>query len=610
MLKKLFMVMLAALVLFALPVGAQEEVLELDEVVVTASRYEESIMDTPVSIEVISQEEIEESNANNLADLLQFAGSVHIKDNGGLYAKKDVLIRGFRGDQVLILIDGQPYNNPNDGEVKLQQIPIELIKRVEVLKSPSSAIYGPNAMGGVINIITKDAKDISKTTLNLGLGSYNTKQLGISSSFTGDKSSFVFIYDDLYSDGHRENSKIDREDFFAKYKYLLSETTDIKVAFKYNDSYIEYPGTTIFQSNGIMDDIDRNINFVLNQNFEEKDRQISLFNNNRDLYAITYGFTDYITDTNINSYGLSYQENLYLKNHTVSYGLDLTKNEVEAKINYFDYGIFAYTEDNYNKDNLNKAVFIQDKYNYNEKNIFSYGLRYDDHDEYGSELSPKFGYIYKINDNLNFNFAASQSFRAPSFYELYGTYGNLDLKPEKTDSFDLGFKYFDDVCSREISIFKRDVKDLIVTDYVNEINLNEESADITGFEISSNRTFNNKFEFGFNYTYLKAEDVNGEQLIDMPNHEMSLNLHYLLENARISLFNRYVGERRDVLNVPPYDAPESSSFFVSDFKVTSNLTADTEISVEINNLFDREYEVVNDYPMPGRNFMVNLSTKF
>ena len=172
MLRKTVLVMLTALLIFAVPVSAEEEVMELDEVVVTASRYQESIMETPVSIEVIDQEEIEESNARNLADLLQDAGGVYIKNFSGLTGKKDIIIRGARQDQILYLLDGQPLNSPQDGVIRLEDIPISVIKKIEISKSASSSIYGANAMGGVINIVTQDADQENKTEIDFGLGSY------------------------------------------------------------------------------------------------------------------------------------------------------------------------------------------------------------------------------------------------------------------------------------------------------------------------------------------------------------------------------------------------------------------------------------------------------
>ncbi|MFW6294234.1 MAG: TonB-dependent receptor plug domain-containing protein [Halanaerobium sp.] len=599
MLKKLFLVMLAALILFALPVGAQEEVLELDEVVVTASRYEESIMDTPVSIEVISQEEIEESTASNLAELLRDAGGVHIKDKGGLVLQKDVLIRGARQDQILYLIDGQPYNSPQDGVIRLEDIPISIIERIEVLKSSGSSIYGANALGGVINIITKDAGDLKETTVDLGIGSYDTRKFNISTAYNWDKASFLFSYDNLRSDTHRDDpdqeSALNRDNYFIKYGYDISDRTSLNLSFKHNSTESDYPGSDGPDDYGSRDDQDNNISLSLNQNLKEKDRALTIYNNDRNLYDLTAGGWE--TDIEIDKRGINLNETNYsFDSHILNYGLEITEDKVTDNT----------TDTDNVQENINKALFIQDNFSLNDKNTIIYGARYDDHEEYGSQISPRIGYIYNINKNLNLNLSAGESFRAPTFQDLYGSGGNEDLEPEMSRNYEIGLKYLDELCRRELVFFRRDITDMI--EYQGEPPTGEmvniDSASINGAELLAERKFFEVWELGLSYTYLDAEDDDtGEQLTDMPYHDLNFNLSYLLENGKIALNNRYLGERKD------YNG-DSPSHFVSDLKISSSLTENTDISFEVKNLFDEEYEVVIGYPMPGRNFMVNLSTKF
>ena len=598
--KKLLFFMLAALLLFTIQVSAQDDVMEMDEVVVTASRYEESIMDTPVSIEVIDQEEIEESNANNLADLLELAGGVYIKDNGSLMAKKDVTIRGYTESRIIILLDGQPYSSPNDGEISLEAIPVELIKRIEVLKSPGSAIYGPNAMGGVINIITKDGQDIEKTNIKAGLGSYNKRNLNISRSFRNDQSSIIFIYDSLNSDGHRANSEIDRDDLFVKTKLKTGEISTLNLSLKYNETNLEFPGSDLGDSSGAKIEEELNLNAFLIQNFKNKDRRISIFTTDRDTLIPYVG--DSNSQIDIKRTGLNIRETNYINNHILNYGFEIISDE---SVNIYNTPSFGST--NYDENNLNKSIFIEDKYSINEENIINIGIRYDNHEEYGSELSPRLGYLYRINKYLNFNLLYGESYKAPSYFQLYFPAwggGNPDLIPETTKSYEVGLKYNRSNCSRQISIFKRDGDDFIAVKDGFFTNFN--SVTIEGLDFSSNRIINGNWEFGFNYTYLDAvNDENGERLGDIPYHQFDLSLKYKLNNIRVNLNNSFLGSRIDGAS-----GNELSSHFISDLKISNNLTENTELAVEINNLFDREYEVVDGYPMPGRNFMVNVSTKF
>ncbi|CCU79290.1 TonB-dependent receptor [Halanaerobium saccharolyticum subsp. saccharolyticum DSM 6643] len=603
MLKKSVLVMLTALLIFAVPVSAQENVIDLDEVVVTASRYEESIMDTPVSIEVIDQEEIEESNAKNLAELLQGAGGVYIKDLSGLTGKKDVIIRGARQKQILYLLDGQPLNSPQDGIIRLEDIPISIIKRIEISKSASSSIYGANAMGGVINIITKDADEESQTEVKFGLGSFNTQNYSLTTNYNFEKSSLLFSYDKLTSDEHRDDpdqkSSLDRNDIFLKYKYDLSKESDVNITYRLNNTESNYPGSDSNDDYGSRDDQDENIKISLNQNLENIDRTFLVYNNEREMYdktRSTWSLTGYnTTNLDILKRGFTYKEtNYHFDNHIINYGFDIIENEVE------DNELLT----NNKHDNLNKALYIQDKFRLNN-NIFVFGARYDDHDKYGSNLSPKFGYIYEITDNWNFNFNYGEAYRAPTFLDLYGFGGNEDLNVEEGKTFDIGFKYSDSICRREITFFKRDFEQLITYNNDTDVMENIDEADIKGIELLTSRNLYDNWNIDFSYTYLEARDdsVDGQSL-NMPYNQIALNIKYNNDNYKSVLNNRYVDETNS------YGGGKVDSYFISDLKISTSLDENKELAFEINNLFDKDYEVVDGYPMPGRNFMVNLSTKF
>ena len=596
--------MLTALLILAVPVSAQEEVMDLEEVVVTASRYEESIMETPVSIEVIDQEEIEESNAQNLADLLQDAGGVYIKNFSGLTGKKDVIIRGARQDQILYLLDGQPLNSPQDGIIRLEDIPISIIKRIEISKSASSSIYGANAMGGVINIVTQDTDKDNETEINFGLGSYNTQNYIVTTNYNFDNSSIFISYDKLSSDEHRDDpdqkSSLDRDDIFLKYKYNLSKISNVNITYRHNNTESNYPGSEANDDYGFRDDQDENIKISLNQNLENRDRTFLVYNNEREMYdktRSTWSLTGYnTTDIDISKRGFNYKEtNYYFDNHTINYGFDIIENKVEDNT----------ISINNKYDNLNKALYIQDKFRLNN-NIFVYGARYDDHDEYGSNLSPKLGYIYEINDNWNFNFNYGEAFRAPTFLDLYTGFGNNEnLNPEEAKTFDIGFKYSDSICRREITFFRRKF-DQLITYNSNTLRMeNIDEADIKGIEFLTSRTFDDNWNIDFAYTYLEARDdsVDGQSL-NMPYNQLALNLKYRTETYKAVLDNRYVDETNS------YGGGKVDSYFISDLKLSTNIDKNKELAFEINNLFDKDYEVVDGYPMPGRNFMVNLSTKF
>ena len=147
--------------------GNSNQIFSLDEIVVIASKFPERMLDLVASVEVITEEEIEMAQANNLADILSSVSGLEISDYGNAGGIKAISIRGSSPEQVLVMIDGRPANDPQTGKIDLGLIPASIIERVEIYRGPASAIYGANALGGVVNIITKKGKGDSKYAVNV-----------------------------------------------------------------------------------------------------------------------------------------------------------------------------------------------------------------------------------------------------------------------------------------------------------------------------------------------------------------------------------------------------------------------------------------------------------
>jgi len=163
----LFMICIIALlqILAVIPgIAAEntEQLFNLDEIVVIASKFPEKLLDSVASVEVITEEEIEMAQANNLADILSSVSGLEISDYGNVGGIKAISIRGSSPEQVLVMIDGRPANDPQTGKIDLGLIPASIIEKVEIYRGPASAIYGANALGGVVNIITKKGKGDSQ----------------------------------------------------------------------------------------------------------------------------------------------------------------------------------------------------------------------------------------------------------------------------------------------------------------------------------------------------------------------------------------------------------------------------------------------------------------
>ena len=217
----------------------------LDEIVVTASKYEEKLSEAPVSIEVIDEEEIKQKNAKNTADLLRDIAGIDVNDYGGVVGSKNISIRGSSSKQVLILIDGVKMNNHQNGVFDLGQVSIEQIERIEVVRGAASALYGANAVGGVVNIITKSGSQEPETITNVGYGSFGSQTYDLIHRGKDERLGYNVSFSKRESDGHRENSELAQENIFTKFNYDLNNYSDLLLSLQ-SVSYTHLTLPTIY----------------------------------------------------------------------------------------------------------------------------------------------------------------------------------------------------------------------------------------------------------------------------------------------------------------------------------------------------------------------------
>ena len=608
--KKILFVLGLVLVLnlVAVPVvRAEEEAVTFDEVVVTASKYEEKLSETATSMEVIDQEEIQQKNAKNAADLLRDAASVQINDNGGVASTKTISIRGSSSKQVLILIDGQLMNDSQGGNFDFSQIPIEQIERIEILKGSASALYGANALGGVVNIITRAASEEKMTRIKIGYGYFDTKKYNLMHSGSTGKLGYSLILTKKESDGYRDNSNLDQENIFTKLNYDIDNHSNLVLSIQDNNSDKGIPGPITYKTpNAKQEDESTNINLKFNRNTEDTDFQLATYYNDSTRYydgdTSTSGYSEHDKERT----GVDFQHTLYFNRYDFSYGGTVIEEEIKST-----------DIKNGKEEALNKALFIQNEWDVtNNLNLMANG-RYDKPENYDSEFSPQVGAVYNVNSNLNFHLSVGEAYRAPTFDELYGSYpsdspffndwyGNPNLDPETSKEYEVGIEYLNDSSRMELNLFKRYVEDLINGYYYDpqkgyNTAKNVNSAKISGVEILLSRYITDQLSANINYSYLDSKDEKTEnRLAYKPYHNFNIGLNYDRDKLSSSLTGELVADRTK-------DLP---SYFVVDFKISRQLSERVNVSAEINNLLDREYQVQSGYPMPGRNFMLNTEIKF
>jgi vitamin B12 transporter len=602
-----------------LPTAAwAQKAVQIEEVVVTASKIAETKDEATSSIVVITSKEIEKSNVEFVADLFRKTTELNIVQAGGMGATAAVYLRGASPDETLIMIDGVKVKSTNTGEFDFSGINIDDIERIEVVKGPQSTIYGSEAMGGVINIITKKGKGKITADISYEHGSYNTSNPAI--TLSGGNESFDYRLNVSYYrtdgisavKGGPESDGYENTSFSSKLGFRAGEKMEVQLSGKYNEFLSE------LDARG-EDDINR----------EKKGSN----------YLSSLKGTVYVVD--------SWEQILTVSRVGESWKIrdpdDPDKDyDIASKMDSADwqntyYNSDAYTttagveyrvesgeqKDVYDKSVENKAVYLNNKLK--GSNItFNAGLRYDDHQTFGSATTYRIGAVEDVKQaNMRFRASYGTGFKAPSLYDLYykgamGS-GNIDLKPEKSTSWEVGV---DQDYSRSFSLyltyFEQDYDDRIewVSSDGDYSPQNIEDAEVKGVETGFTFRFASPLSISTAYTNLESEDkFTGKRLSLVPKDKVNVALEYSMLRLSLRADYIYVGERYDITARGDLDAYElvnmSGSF---------NVTKSIGLFGRIENLLDEDYAEDGSYNFskketyyfgtPGKSFYGGIKATF
>jgi len=586
--------------------------LDLEKIVVTASKIEQSYKHSTQNISIITPDDIESASADNVTEVLDLLPSVDILEYGSSGSSRSVHTRGASSSQVLTLIDGRPANTPRDGTADFNQIPLSNIERIEVLRGPASSIYGANAIGGVINIITKRSKEKMQTELYNNFGSFSTKHTYLTHGNKIRDFDYWVSYDYLASHGHRDNSAYLSNNVNTKFGYQLNGDNYITAAGGYCNNEAGTPGLA---SNQDLDDQQETFKKYVDLTYSGKlakgqDLLLKLFHNSDRLEFIeTFDPLDKATNETRVS-GLDAQiSQVFLDIFRTAAGGGFQQNILHSSGS----GKHKYRQ---------KDVYFESETDFLKRGSLKFGARWDDYTNFGDRISPSASCEFWLYDMFKIHTLAAKSFRAPTFNDLYwpkedwgiwgGVEGNTNLGPEKAISYETGVSaYLFNKFKTDVTLFRTKLKDLIewtVDDswWWRPQNLN--SAAIKGVEFETEFMLKKQLKSNFNYTYLDAKDTNTKKwLIYRPRHLYKLKLTYSpVSNFDIGLDTIYKTKRfanaDNTVFLKHYCVPNLS------FTYRVNKTA--QIDLKIKNLFDRSYQEERDYPLPGRAFYGGVKLSF
>ncbi|MBC4012087.1 TonB-dependent receptor [Morganella morganii] len=547
-----------------------------DTIVVTASGFAQEMRDAPASITVITKEQLQNKPAANLIDMVKDVEGVSVI-GGSL--KPDISIRGLSGDYTLIMVDGRRQNSresrPNgSGGYEAGFIPpVEAIERIEVIRGPMSSLYGSDAMGGVINIITKAVADEWHGSMGMGGIIQESKDYGnsantdfyVSGPLIKDKLGLQ-VYGGLNyrREDHLQEGTPRKDDKNITAKLAFTPVEGQKFLAEVGRSTQEHTSTP---GKSIADFSERG-------GLKQKNNK-SEVHNDRNHWALTWkGDWD-----EINSEVSVYQENTVRKTNTGKWNKvnedwvmaydarrpEVTNTVVDGKVTAFlpsnvltvggQYQYAKLKDDSAikNKQTVTekitadqKALFVEDEFSVTDDLTLTGGLRMDDHEFYGKHWNPRAYAVYKLTDEITIKGGVAKAFRAPTLRELspsFGTstqggaaimYGNRDLKPETSVTEELGIAYdHESGFSASATLFNTEFKNKLTsyqvagqTDPLTGLNMfiydNVGKANIRGVEMASRIPVAEKWNLNLNYTFTDSErksddeKLNGKSLKGQP----------------------------------------------------------------------------------------------
>jgi vitamin B12 transporter len=578
---------------------------QLPNVVVTASRIPVVFSDLTRSVQIITAEEIKNAPVTNLQDLLQYVLGVDVKQRGVEGIQADVSIRGGSFEQTLFLVDGVKLSDPQTGHHNLN-LPVSLdnIERIEVLKGQGSRIFGPNALSGIINIITK--KGNQKLLSLQVLGGENAYYEGVlNASYPIGIISNQLSVSRKKSDGYTHNTEFETINFSCGSSLNFGSSV-VNLLFGYNDKKFGangfytslYPNqwehiTTRFLSLSANTEIN---NFSINPKV--------YWRRHDDDYILDYlrpSFYENIHETNV--YGFELQSSFQTDIGVTSLGGEILRDEINST------NLGKHQRDS-------KGIFAEHKFSLIKDLTIILGAFAYDYSAIGWRYWPGIDFAYNIISNGRLYGSIGKAFRIPTYTELFYTspasVGNKDLKHEETLNFEIGFNLTELNYNFTLDFFRKGGKNII--DWVRALDeqvwraRNIAEINTNGVEFSFNfspealLSILPVYNLGVSYTYLDSkrelENLISQYALDHLKHQLIININnYLPANIRQSWFLRY----EDRVNLKDYFLVDSQLLY--DFQTA-------EIFVKATNLFNKSYSDINNLPLPGRWIIGGAKLKF
>ena len=599
----------------------------LGELVVTGTRDETDVRHLSQTVSVIDRSVIEQSLQPSLLPVLtEQVPGLFVTSRGVMgYGVSDgaaggISLRGLSGGngRLMVLIDGHPQYAGIFGHPISDSYQSLLADRVEVLRGPASVLYGSNAMGGVVNIVTRKMhEDGVKTDLHAGYGSYNTLETELTNRIRKGRFSSVVSGSYNRTDGHRDNMQFEQYGGYAKLGYDLTVNWNTYADVNVTHFNATYPGPVSAPLLEGDQRITRGVaSFALENKYERTSGALSVFYN-WGKHWINDGYTpsagESPQDGRFNSFdnmmGVSlYQSAQFFKGNRITFGFD-----------WFRYGGEAWTE--YVKgDNAGTRSDLVDKY---ENEVAGYvdfrqdisrwftlnaGLRVDHHSRVGTEWIPQAGVAFHLPKDMELKASATKGFRYPILREMYMfPPQNPDLKPESMWNYEIAFsqQLFGGRLHYGLNLFYIDGKNLIMTlpnPNGGMLNQNSGAIDNAGVELQAAYRINRCWSVDANYSYLHMKSP----VIAAPEHKLYAGANFTKGRWNVSSGIQYIAGLYTAVG----DNSQTEDFVLWNVRGSFRATEWLSVWARGENLLAQRYEINAGYPMPKATFEGGVHLEF
>jgi len=581
-----------------------------DEIVVTASAIPETVESTPASVTVITQKEIEQHAARDLADVLLEVPGLTISRTGSPGKATSLFTRGANSTHTLVLWNGIEINNPYFAGYDWGRFSTAGVQQVEVVRGPYSALYGSDAVAGVVNVLTNPVK--SGVHGDFEAGGHGLRNAMAGADYVTSSTQFSASYEHRNDDGFDTNDDFTQNTANLFWKWTASNHFSLGFAGRHTSYDLGIPtnlnaaGTEIIPSpNRRQNGTERQLAIPIAQTIGRFSYDVALseskrnddFNDPDDPYGYVSGTTDSTT-----------RRARLTTRTTTPIGTIVAGGEY-ARATVNDLTNFGPNLDHDRR--RDKSLFVEDRLEHaigtDSRLEVSLGARRDSFETFGSETSPRFAIAF-VHGSSKLRAAFGESFRAPSIGELFFPFsGNPALKAEHGRSAEIGYDFaLGENGLVSLTLFHARYRDLIVFDNATFVFGNIGRARSQGLEASLTRNIGSAFYSTMNYTYLDTkQDDTGDELLRRPKHSGSIFVGRRVGHTDTNIALVHSGSRFDVLPVAPFSRVNDKAYTTIDVNMQMHGDRFTPY-VKLENATNVQYEEVRGYRSPGRRLILGL----